>query len=319
MAIYNRVRCPKCRAGYSVSLGNKKKQIDCKCGFLIKIKAKNNYFIDYYVNGRRKREHIGTSKTLAEDAYCKRRVEIIENKFFGTKRPVRVKSYQKSATPNARLLNNYFGGWFLHEINAKNIEEFKAKRIKEVSPATVNRQLAVLKSMFNRAKDWEMYQGDNPVCKVRFFKENNERLEYLRDDEIKKMIEVSEDYFRPILVIAINTGMRLGEILALKWNDIDFQTDTIYIREAKNGKGRGERRFDLRKPFAKALKEAGITRHFRFHDLRHTFASHLAMKEIGLNTIRELLGHETLEMTMRYSHLSPEHNRYAVSVLEDKK
>ena len=161
------------------------------------------------------------------------------------------------------------------------------------------------------------------------------------------MIDVSEDYFRPILITAINTGMRRGEMLALKWNDINFHTDTIYIREAKSGEGRaipmnsnvknalvsirkhpksdfvfttkqGERRFDLRKPFAKALKKAGIERHFRFHDLRHTFASHLAMKGVSINTIRELLGHKSMEMTMRYSHLSPDHNRRAVAVLEDR-
>ncbi len=363
MSIYNRVRCSQCGAGYCIPLSSHKRQINCKCGYLIKIKPEKNYFIDYWAYGKRVREKVGPSKALAQAVYHKRMVEIIENKFFGVKKQVRMKfedfveeyvnihvkpnlkAYERSTVPSIKKLCSYFKGKFLHEISVKHVEQFKAIRREKVSPATVNRQLAILKSMFNRAKEWDMYQGDNPVCKVKFFQENNQRVEYLREDEIKRIIEVSEDYLRPILIVAINTGMRRGEILALKWSDIDFQTGTIYIREAKSGKGRtvpmnnnvrnalsnmpsqlgagfiftkrdGERRFDLRKPFDKALKNAGITRYFRFHDLRHTFASQLAMKGVSLNTIRDLLGHESLEMTMRYSHLSPEHNRGAVTVLD---
>lgn len=322
------------------------------------------YGLDYRFNGRRIREQVGTSKMLAESAMSKIRTQIAENKYLDVRKKKKVKfcdfadeylilhaqkfkSYKVSGLNNVTQLVRYFGGKYLHEITIKDVEGFKTQRLKEVTPATVNRQLSCLKSMFNRAIEWDMFDGKNPVCKVQFSKENNKRVEYLTDAEIQKMIEVCDDYFRPILITAINTGMRRGEILSLKWTDVNFHTDIIYIREAKSGEGRAipmnnnvknalmgvrknpkseyifnsrknEKRNDLRKPFARALLRAGITRHFRFHDLRHTFASHLAMKGVDLNTIRSLLGHSSLEMTMRYSHLSPDHNKRAVAVLDSK-
>ncbi len=137
-------------------------------------------------------------------------------------------------------------------------------------------------------------------------------------------------------------GMRKEEILSLKWKNLDFRSRTISILDTKNGESReipmndivyrtllaaknadspwvfckrnGERYGNVRKAFEGARKRAGIV-DFRFHDLRHTFASHLIMAGVDLRTVQELLGHKSFETTLRYAHLSPEHKKAALDIL----
>ena len=140
--------------------------------------------------------------------------------------------------------------------------------------------------------------------------------------------------------------MRRGEIFGLKWHDIDYRRGIITLLDTKNGQKRevpmsdtvknaviqvrkhpesayvfcneyGQPRHDIRKSFSTALKKSGIT-NFRFHDLRHSFASQLVMAGIDLNTVRELLGHKDITMTLRYSHLAPRHKQHAVDILSKK-
>ncbi|MFC1667090.1 site-specific integrase [Candidatus Omnitrophota bacterium] len=137
-----------------------------------------------------------------------------------------------------------------------------------------------------------------------------------------------------------------GEILGLKWQDIDFSRRIIYLLDTKNGEKRelpmndtvktallrtlrhpdspyvfgdknGRPFRDIRKSFFTAIRKSGII-NFRFHDLRHTFSSHLVMSGVDLNTVRELLGHKSLKMTLRYAHLSPNHKGRAVELLSAK-
>ena len=239
------------------------------------------------------------------------------------------------------------------------VEEFKSKRLKDVvrnpkvkdkelkgvAPATVNRNLICLKSLFNKATLWGKATS-NPVKGVKLLKEDNRRLRYLEKEEIIKLLTNCRKHLKPIVIIALNTGMRRGEILNLKWRDVDIKRDVIYLLNTKNGEKReipineqvktalirtrkhpsspyifykkdGSSIGDIKKTFFTALKKSGIN-NFRFHDLRHTFASHLVMSGIDLNTIRELLGHKSLEMTLRYSHLSSNHKKRAVDVLSKK-
>ena len=321
-------------------------------------KQDGNFFIDYYANGRRKREKVGSSKKLAELVLKKRKVELAEGKFLDIDRAEKVKfddfTYQyleihsksnraySTDCKNASVLRRYFGDKYLYEITVMDVQRFKSQRAQDVSVATTNRGLALLKSMLNRAIEWGKIK-ENPVRKVRLFKENNKRLRFLEAEEMVKLLSNCSEHLRPIVVVALNTGMRKGEILGLKWQDMDFQRDVIHLYKTKSGEKRevplnstaksaimaipkhadspyifcnkdGEPYGDIKKSFFTATKKSAII-NFRFHDLRHTFASHLVMSGVDLNTVRELLGHHSLDMTLRYSHLSPDHKKRAVDVL----
>lgn len=180
-------------------------------------------------------------------------------------------------------------------------------------------------------------------CKVyKFFKENNARIRYQEKEEITKLLEEFSPVLRVVVTVAIHTGMRKSEIQNLKWSDVNLKGEYIVLRQTKSGEtrivpmnrvvrealfllekkrdsmyifcGKNGKLFDFKIFFETALKRADI-KDFRFHDLRHTFASHLVMSGIDLNTTRELLGHRNLNMTLRYSHLFPDHKTRAVDIL----
>jgi integrase len=324
-----------------------------------------NWHIDYRLpNGSRRREKVGPSKGLAEIVFKKRMVEIAEGRFLDKKSEDKIKfevfadeylelhskvnnkSWKKSDCNNLKILKEHFSGKSLSDITPLLIDKFKAERIKKVKPATVNRSLECLKSLFNKAIAWQKFAGSNPVKQIKLLKENNKRLRFLEREEIVKLLSNCQKYLKPIVVIALNTGMRRGEILGLKWRDIDIKRGIIYLYNTKNGEKRevpvneqvktalirtrkhpqseyifcnkdGSRMTHVSKSFATALRKSGI-KDFKFHDMRHTFASHLVMAGVDLNTVRELLGHKSLAMTLRYSHLSPDFKKRAVDVLSKK-
>jgi integrase len=316
------------------------------------------WYIDYYVNGRRIREHIGPNKKLAEDVLRKRKTEVVEGKYLDIRKNEKIKfedfadeylrvhsashkSY-RGDFDNIKTLKRYFCGRYLHEVTSLDVERFKAERAKEVSHATINRALAVLKSMYNRAIDWQKI-SNNPVKSVKLFKENNHRLRYLEKEEIRRLLNNCSGHTKDIVLFALFTGCRKGEILNLKWTDCDFRRELIRLTKTKNSEVRtipmsaqvksvlikrrkhpsspyifckadGTPYGDIKTGFWTAVRKSGII-NFRFHDLRHTFASHLVMSGVDLNTVRELLGHKSLKMTLRYSHLSPGHKKQAVDIL----
>jgi integrase len=235
--------------------------------------------------------------------------------------------------------------------------------------ATVNREMSCLHHLFSKAFEWEMVeQSPFERGKSLMLKENNERVRFLNDDEIQRLLENSVPHLKDIIICAINTGMRRGEILSLKWGQI--REGFIYLQKTKtkekreipvndeleilfkrikaqqNHKGatvirldgnnvircdgdpiecqnsaseyvfiyKGKRVKNIKKAFKTALKNAGIT-DFRFHDLRHTFASQVIMRGGDLKDVQGLLGHKSMSMTLRYSHLSQEHKKRAVNLL----
>jgi len=320
-----------------------------------------DWYISYYEpSGQRIKRRIGPSKKLAEAALKKIEVAIAEGRYLEIKNKDKIlfedfadeylrthclnkKSYHSHHALHVRILKEVFQGKCLDEIKVLDIDKFKNDRLREVSPATVNRSLACLKSLFNKAIVWGKFDGVNPVTRVQMYKEKTGRLRYLEKEEIIRLVANCSQKFRPIVILAVNTGMRRGEILNLKWEDIDFKRDVLYLLETKNGEKRevpmnetvketllkirktskspyvfcyenGEQVKDVRKSFWTALSKSDI-KDFRFHDLRHSAASHLVMAGIDLNTVREILGHKTLEMTLRYAHLSPNHKKRAVDVL----
>ena len=190
------------------------------------------------------------------------------------------------------------------------------------------------------------YARINPAKGVKLLKEPPGRLRYLKPEEIKTLLQACSEHVRPIVVTALNTGMRRSEVLTLKWSHVDLENRKVTVVNTKNNESRvipinrtlyqellslaqkskkgahvfsgrdGNPFKDVKKSFSSALKKAGIE-DFRFHDLRHTFGSHLAMKGVNPRTIQQVMGHKEIKMTMRYSHLSPEYVQEAVEKLDN--
>lgn len=326
---------------------------------IYKNKKTGCWHIDYRANGRRIREKVGPSKRIAENALAKRKAEIAEGRFFDMKHQSRSKFYEaaerflsyskankKSYRRDEGIVRIYlvpaFGKKRLDTVTSWDIEKYKARRKELASAATVNRELACMKTIFNKAIQWGM-ASSNPVKGVALMPENNRRVRFLMHEEIHPLLHACPTYLQPIVHIALNTGMRLGEILSLTWADIDFRRQQVTVRDSKNGESRiiemnstlretlqgmkrstayphvclgqsGKPVTTVRKAFMKACKAAAIE-DFRFHDLRHTFASHLVMNGTDLTTVKELLGHKSIEMTLRYAHLSQPHRKNAVEEL----
>ena len=193
------------------------------------------------------------------------------------------------------------------------------------------------------AVEWD-YVKASPIKGVKSLKEPPGRIRYLKEDEVNTLVNACADHLKPIVVTALNTGMRRTEILELKWADVDIDNRKIILKKTKNNEVRvlpisktllaeftelynsrkGEYVFtdskgksfgDIKKSFLTAIKKANIT-DFRFHDLRHTFGSHLVMQGVNIRTVQHLMGHKDITMTMRYSHLSPEHIQSAIEKLD---
>lgn len=319
-------------------------------------KRGDNYYIDFTFKGQRVRESIGPSRKGAEKVIAKKKAEIAENKYLDVRKdpdPVTfhefckqylqwVKINHKSSSlpqdlSKMRILDKTFGDKNIHDISGWEIEKWKVKRKNEVAPSTVNRELAQLKSMLSKAVEWKRLR-ENPGKGVKLLKAPTHRLRYLLPHDVQSLIANCPEYLKPIVIIAVNTGMRRGEILGLTWDRVELEAGRITLTDTKNSEGRvvvmnetvkaafrsperkGEIVFPvtvatLKKDYGEALKKARIE-NFTFHDLRHTFASNLAMAGIELNDIRDLLGHKSIAMTLRYAHLSPAHKSKAVTILD---
>ena len=330
-------------------------------------KRGKKYYIDVYYKGTRIRECVGESKRLAERVYAKRKAELVENRFFDKRKVSKIKlsklielylefskihkrSYTRDLT-STRALLKYLGDKELSQITPLCIEDYIKIRLCQISdrkkrpvrPATVNRELACLKHMFTKAIEWEL-TDNNPAKRVKSLKEKNKRLRFLRVDEIERLLNSCSSHLRPIVKMALFSGMRKSEILNLKWKDVDFQNNLIVLRDTKSGKMReillnqslkdvltsvlryvnseyvfchqdGSPYSNMRRSFSSALKKAGIE-DFTFHDLRHTFASHMVMQGVDINTLREILGHSSISMTLRYAHLAPGHKQQAMQNID---
>jgi integrase len=239
----------------------------------------------------------------------------------------------------------------LNRIDPAQIEAYKAKKLAaKLKRKTINNHLTVLRKMLSTACEWQLIPSVPPI---KWMKPPPPEFDFLTFEEANRLIESSEDDHRAMITVAVRTGLRLGELLALRWIDVDLDAGRIVVRRAvargvigtpKNGRTREvplskqaletlkshPRRGELvfctpggemltkgatKWPLYSACKRAGLRR-IGWHVARHTFASHLIMRGVPIRTVQELLGHSTIEMTTRYAHLSPEARRDAVQVLD---
>jgi integrase len=246
-------------------------------------KKQGVYWIDYYVQGRRKRERIGPDKRLAETVLRKRKVEIAEGRFLEKRQLItttfneladaylyysRYQQQKRSWTrdrTSITILKAYFGGKRLTELTPASIEQYRSwrkdtisRRGKPVTPATINRELACLKRMFSVArKGLILLKGgvppDNPMASINMDRENNERDRVLSKEEFDRLLAVAPAHLKPILLTAYYTGMRRSELLKLTWDRVNLKAGVIRLRP-ENTKTQGGRIIPLTKELTQMLQ-----------------------------------------------------------------
>ena len=327
--------------------------------------GKERWYIYYRVDGRRVRKVVRNAQSRA-DALKALHVEVADafrgkHGFKKEMRRMKFKDFAEEyienyAKVNKRswqddvycigIINKRLGSSYIDALKSLDIERFKSERLKKgISKSRINRYIALLKRMFNLAIDWR-YLEENPAKKVKLYSEkDNLKERILTKEEEKRLLEESSEHLKPIILTALYSGLRRGEVLSLKWNQIDFSRRTIRAEKTKSCKiriipinnllfqeltrlkehsGKSDYVFlnpKTRKPlkevktaFNAAVRRAGISG-VRFHDLRHTFASRLVEKGVDLITVKELLGHHSVVITQRYTHSNSEQKRKAVENL----
>lgn len=324
------------------------------------------WYIDYWVDGLRKRERAG-NKEAALEALAAKTTDVKRGALgFEKKQVVHfsdfAEEYKKIKAParSIRSIKGYvkhlvafFGELPLSRITPELVESFKQKRMKQrirtkdknrvrtAKGSTINRELAVLKNIFSVALKQRRFRGENPVKSVAFFPEQS-RDYVLNKEEIIKLLEAAGAELRKVILIALNTGLRKGEILGLKWSQVNFEDGIISFARTKSAKfhrvpmntvvlsiltsierkgdyvfpgrwGRG-RLVDCKKPFEDARVKAGLPE-LHFHDLRHCAGTYMDAAGVSIRTIQQLLGHQDIRTTTRYINPNDENRKKAVNAL----
>jgi len=329
------------------------------------------YMISYFINGKRKRESIGkvgqVTKAQANAIFEERKRQIrlgqldmiaakiptlkeFSKEYMNYVKNVRKKRSWDKDERSLRHMIEYFGNKKLNQISSREVEDYKEHMLNNgYKNASVNRELACLKHLFNLADRWNKFFGKNPVSRVEMLEENNIRMRVLTVEEERRFLEVSPPYLRSIVITALNTGMRKNEILSLKWEYVDFDKGIIILPHT-NTKSKKTRQIPinanlrkvlleqklqgggsefvfhsdksttghlnwLRHSFSTSCKRVGIT-DLTFHDFRDTFATRLIEAGVNIVAVSKILGHSDINLTIRrYVHLDDSLKK-AVEVLE---
>jgi len=328
-------------------------------------KGKDRWYIDFLDGlGRRQRHAVRDAQCRGEAliALQSRVAEVFNGKFnlqkkagfmkFSVLAGIYLEDYAKANKKSWMCdkycleahLKPYFGNLGLSDISPLLVEKYRAERLRAgVQKSTTNRELALLKKMLNLAIDWNL-ATQNPVLKVRLFPEkDNLKERVLAEEEEARLLGQCATYLRPIVVAALNTGMRKAEILNLKWHEVDLKQKTVLVTKTKSGRNRlipvndallevlkalkaesksehvftgsdGKHLMTIRRAFGNACRRGGISG-LRFHDLRHTFGTRLIRKGVDIVTVQHLLGHYSVTVTQRYTHTDGGQTREAVERL----
>lgn len=228
-----------------------------------------------------------------------------------------------------------------------SLKKKRNKQNKTLSAATIKHQLVLLTRIFSIAEQWGVFTGRNPCQRVRKPKLNNEITEYLQDDELSRLLTVLESWpdrmQASIVLFCLYTGLRRGEIFSLTWNDVDLVRKKMTIRDPKGKLDQnlplsdkaidvlkavprkyeteyifysvsGEKRKTIRHGWNLIKEAAQLPADFRFHGLRHHFASSLVSAGVDIYTVQKLLCHKDSKTTQRYAHLADKTLKDAVNL-----
>ena len=289
-------------------------------------------------------------RTFYDDVIvCRILIEFFKGRLMRSITPALVEEFKQKrlATPLSRQKDRVAKHW----TPSTKLKRTRKKRTQESDeaprprkPATVNREMCVLSKIFSLAVDAELLD-DNPCRRVKKLRTANQRVRYLSNAEEEALFKAlkGQNWVKNIIVMAINTGMRRGEIFDLKWFDVDFNRRIVHVRQSKSGRPRtiplnataqtllkglpktseyvfpspkNEKRRvnDVGRQFERAVKNAKIA-DFHFHDLRHTAATRMADAGADPFTLAAILGHSDIRMTARYTHATDQAKRRAVDNL----
>jgi integrase len=250
----------------------------------------------------------------------------------------------------------FFGALGIGQITTRHVEQYKARALKSgLSRKTINNHLSILRTCVTTAYDWLQFKSSPP--KIVWLKVQPPVMDYLSADECVLVLSHADGIVREMILAALRTGMRQGELKGLQWSSIDWQNQSIAVRHSRcdyakaltSPKSNRERHIPMdvdvyemllqrkkdtgyvfldtdSQPFnahrmacriARVRKKAGL-RKIGWHTLRHTFASHLVMRGVPLTAVQMLMGHSSVNTTMRYTHLAPSSLRAAIDLLNPK-
>jgi integrase len=354
------VECPECKTR------NSHKVKVCKCGFALAKFSGRVYWIDYLVEGKRRRERIGPNKEAADQRLREVLTARTEGRYIQKSPDARTlfkdlaawylelpevkakRSYVRDCYSVKNLLP-FFGDRLLKDITPALVEAYRQRRLGQPSgrapygptkPASVNRELAVFKTIFNKAiKNGKAER--NPAQGVKLLKENNERDRILSPEEYIRLLAHCPAHIKPVVKVAYYTGMRQGEILNLTWGQVDVREGFIKLEawDTKTSAPRlvpltrelvemfkamtrglpavkvftyaGRQIGAIKRGFTTACKGAGIV-DFTFHDLRHTAINNWRLQGHDYFRIMAATGHKTMTVFKRYNTVSREELRALV-------
>jgi integrase len=251
-------------------------------------------------------------------------------------------------------VESYFAGKKMDAISGFDVQRVinAMKSKKDYAPATIKHVIVLIRRVYNWSIEMDLYEGVNPATKIKLPKINNEITECLTKAEVARLLKTLDGWQNQMAALlikfAIFTGLRRGELFGLKWENVDLDKGWIYLRETKGGRDtklpisykatgilfkaqqlqsslgcqyvfpnrRGNRRTTIGNTWTRIKRRAKIANGFRFHGLRHTYASYLASSgKVSQYTLQKLLTHKTPQMTQRYAHLFDETLREGANLL----
>ncbi len=268
----------------------------------------------------------------------------------------KTKTYRSEEQFHRLWVSPVIGNKAMKKVSPLDIERIK-KTMADAgrSPRTIQYCLAVIRQIFNLARKLDMYMGDNPISRVSKPKFDNRRLRFLSHEEAEILLNAlkgKSNQLHDMALLSLHCGLRAGEIFNLTWGDVDFNRDTLTLKDTKSSRTRiafitaqvkamlqgipqgnlndfvftnhrGLKVTDLSNSFDRAVKAMGLNKgisdtrqKLTFHGLRHTYASWLVESGVSIYVVREMLGHASTAMSERYSHVGQNSMRDAVKNLE---
>lgn len=350
-----KARCPKCKRFRSLET------VDCDCGQSLREARKKGevrYYARFMVNGVRKRLPLGNklkaaraeeARLLAEYAdsgYVKSRMKVTVDEYYKTyflpEQKRKNRSWSKAKSRYENHLKSVFGHMRMMAVEGHHVQEYinvrletKDRRGNLPQPATVNRELAVLKRLFNQARADGLYVGDNPFYGKSAGAEKKNYGQALTKSQAAELIKsLPQTNIGLLIEFLLSTGLRFTNAARLEWTDVDMINarvrpiqmkagidgiplsgwamdilkrvhkvpGCIFVFPHISGPYRGKPYGQVRRTFKRALKEAGLDDGIRIHDLRHSFGSWLGDERVNEKTIAALLNHKQTSTTSRYTH-----------------